>query len=100
MRRRRWFRLSLPPAVNVNAGISAAAIRAAFGVETRRADCRGRPAPRLAAPQITVQVQAMDSQSFLDHSNDIAHGGAAGDARIDASERRDPGGVAWRTFQY
>jgi hypothetical protein len=22
--------------------------------------------------QITVQVQAMDSQSFLDHSNDIA----------------------------
>ena len=35
--------------------------------------------PRAAAtpavsttPQITVQVQAMDSQSFLDHSNDIA----------------------------
>ena len=25
-----------------------------------------------AAPQITVQVQAMDSQSFLDHSDDIA----------------------------
>jgi len=25
-----------------------------------------------ASPQITVQVQAMDSQSFLDHSDDIA----------------------------
>ena len=25
-----------------------------------------------AAPQITVQVQAMDSRSFLDHSHDIA----------------------------
>jgi hypothetical protein len=25
-----------------------------------------------SATQITVQVQAMDSQSFLDHSNDIA----------------------------
>jgi hypothetical protein len=25
-----------------------------------------------AAPQITVSVQAMDSQSFLDHSSDIA----------------------------
>jgi hypothetical protein len=25
-----------------------------------------------SAPQITVQVQAMDSQSFLDHSDDIA----------------------------
>jgi hypothetical protein len=24
------------------------------------------------APQITVNVQAMDAQSFLDHSNDIA----------------------------
>ena len=25
-----------------------------------------------AAPQITIQVQAMDSRSFLDHSQDIA----------------------------
>lgn len=28
--------------------------------------------PGAAAPQITVSVQAMDSQSFLDHSSDIA----------------------------
>jgi 2C-methyl-D-erythritol 2,4-cyclodiphosphate synthase len=25
------------------------------------------------APSITVQVNAMDSRSFLDHSDDIAH---------------------------
>ena len=29
-------------------------------------------APSTAAPQITVQVQALDSQSFLDHSAEIA----------------------------
>jgi len=28
--------------------------------------------PRAMSPQITVQVQAMDSQSFLDHSHEIA----------------------------
>jgi hypothetical protein len=28
--------------------------------------------PASAAPQVTVQVQAMDSQSFLDHSDEIA----------------------------
>jgi len=31
-----------------------------------------RPVVERAAPQITVQVQAMDSQSFLDRSGDIA----------------------------
>ena len=30
------------------------------------------PQSRSAAPQITVQVQAMDSRSFLDHSQEIA----------------------------
>ena len=34
---------------------------------------RPQPAASASTPtQITVQVQAMDSQSFLDHSNDIA----------------------------
>ncbi len=28
--------------------------------------------PSQSAPQITVQVQAMDSRSFMDHSQDIA----------------------------
>lgn len=32
----------------------------------------GLPNPVPAAAQITVQVQALDSQSFLDHSDDIA----------------------------
>ena len=32
----------------------------------------GSTAGTAAAPQITVNVQAMDSQSFLDHSNEIA----------------------------
>jgi hypothetical protein len=32
----------------------------------------GSAAGGAAAPQITVNVQAMDSQSFLDHSNEIA----------------------------
>ena len=31
-----------------------------------------QPAAANTAPQITVQVQAMDSQSFLDHSDEIA----------------------------
>jgi hypothetical protein len=54
-----------PPAVKVSAGISSSAT-GAFAVDTTQGG-----APR-AVPQITVQVQAMDSQSFLDHSNDIA----------------------------
>ncbi len=51
-----------PPSVNVNAGYSASAT-GVFAVDA------SRPAP---STQITVQVQAMDSQSFLDHSQDIA----------------------------
>jgi hypothetical protein len=30
------------------------------------------PPVTLAAPQVTIQVQAMDSRSFLDHSHEIA----------------------------
>jgi hypothetical protein len=60
-----------PLAVNATAGISASTA-GAFGVDTADG---GLPRPQ-ATPssntQITVQVQAMDSQSFLDHSNDIA----------------------------
>jgi hypothetical protein len=34
----------------------------------------GQPRPQSASatPQVTIQVNAMDSQSFLDHSDDIA----------------------------
>ena len=63
----------LPPSVSVHAGMSEAAPTQAFG-----ADYAAGGQPRLettstaAAPQITVQVQALDSQSILDRSQDIA----------------------------
>jgi hypothetical protein len=91
---------ALPPTVAVNAGVSEGAPTQAFGLEYTSAG-QPRPAASApggtsgstpggalgstpgSAPnnpanvpasttQITVQVQAMDSQSFLDHSNDIA----------------------------
>ena len=34
---------------------------------------RSASVPAPAAPQVTVNVTAMDSQSFMDHSNDIAN---------------------------
>jgi hypothetical protein len=62
-----------PPSVHVNAGISASSSSGAFAVETADGGLP-RPVPAASAPttQITVQVQAMDSRSFLDHSDDIA----------------------------
>lgn len=65
-------KFSLPPSVGVNAGVSEAAPTSPFGVDYA-AGGQPRPATRASAgPQITVQVQALDSQSFLDHSQDIA----------------------------
>jgi hypothetical protein len=64
-----------PNKVNINAGVSDSAPGQTFGVDYAQG---GQPRPvdsgaATSAPtQITVQVQAMDSQSFLDHSNDIA----------------------------
>lgn len=61
-----------PPSVNATAGISASA-SGAFGVDTADGGLpRPQPSSSTSSTQITVQVQAMDSQSFLDHSNDIA----------------------------
>ena len=63
------IRFALPPAIAVDAGVSESVPRA-FGVDYAQG---GQPRPVTApAPQITVQVQAMDSRSFLDHSTDIA----------------------------
>lgn len=42
-----------------------------FGVDTSQGGAP-RAMTNSSGPQITVQVQAMDSQSFLDHSGDIA----------------------------
>lgn len=59
-----------PASVSATAGIGAPG-GGAFAVNPASG---GLPAPVAASQttQITVQVQAMDSQSFLDHSNDIA----------------------------
>lgn len=60
-----------PLPVNAIGGISASSPGASGG--DLGAGGLPRPAAATSSPtQITVQVQAMDSQSFLDHSNDIA----------------------------
>jgi hypothetical protein len=70
-------KFALPDALNLSAGVSDTAPGQAFGVDNAQGGAP-RPisteaaAPAVAPAQITVQVQAMDSQSFLDHSNDIA----------------------------
>jgi hypothetical protein len=62
----------LPPTVN----FQAANAFGSAGPQLPGADFGQSGQPRsmtqAAAPQITVQVQAMDSRSFMDHSSDIA----------------------------
>jgi hypothetical protein len=60
----------LPPAVNYQAGITGTG-----QVTPVDSGQNGQPRAQSAnsAPQVTVQVNAMDSQSFLDHSDDIAN---------------------------
>jgi hypothetical protein len=62
----------LPPTVN----FQAANATGPAGPQLPGADFGQSGQPRAmtqaAAPQITVQVQAMDSRSFMDHSSDIA----------------------------
>ncbi len=62
---------TLPQSVNIDAGVGAVAPGSLFAVDHGQ-----RSAPRalqqVQAPQVTVQVQALDSQSILDRSNDIA----------------------------
>jgi hypothetical protein len=64
-----------PSKVSVSGGISDAFPGQTFGVDYSQGN-HTRPVssnpPQSNPPQITVQVQAMDSQSFLDHSTDIA----------------------------
>ena len=59
-----------PLPINLDAGFSEGG-GGAFGVDSGQG---GAPRAMTNSPasQITVQVQAMDSQSFLDHSGDIA----------------------------
>jgi hypothetical protein len=62
-------RFELPEPVGISAGVSESVPGGAFAVDRAQG---GLPRPVTVAPQITVQVQAMDSRSFLAHSNDIA----------------------------
>jgi len=64
-------KFSLPSALSLNAGMSEADPGWAFGVSQSQG---GQPRPNSTgtSTQITVQVQALDSQSFLDHRSDIA----------------------------
>jgi hypothetical protein len=59
-----------PLPINIDAGFSEGG-GGAYGVDTAQG---GAPRAMTSSPasQITVQVQAMDSSSFLDHSQDIA----------------------------
>jgi hypothetical protein len=61
---------TLPPAVNYQAGVTGTG-------QVAPVDSGQHGQPRVqqasSAPQVTVQVNAMDSQSFLDHSDDIAN---------------------------
>lgn len=64
------IRFALPPSIQGNAGVSESG-GAPFAVDQTQGGLP-RPAPASEPAQITVQVQAMDSKSFLDHSADIA----------------------------
>jgi hypothetical protein len=65
------FPFMLPSPVQSNAGLTASAPGQAVPVSYGET---GQPRPQSAnaTTQVTVQVNAMDSQSFLDHSDDIA----------------------------
>ena len=62
----------LPTPVQYNAGLTAGSPGQVAPISSAAG---GQPRPQATnpAPQITVQVNAMDSQSFLDHSADIAN---------------------------
>jgi hypothetical protein len=61
-----------PLPVNLQAGFSGSAAGGASGVDYSEGGQPRQTTAASAQQQITVQVQAMDSQSFLDRSNDIA----------------------------
>ena len=63
---------ALPAPVQYEAGVSAASGAAAMPVNYGQGG-QPRAQSAQAAAQITVQVNAMDSRSFLDHSDDIAN---------------------------
>ena len=82
------LKFALPPAVNLNAGVSRTAPGEVFGVDSAQGGLPRAVTQTVAqAPQITVQVQAMDSQSFMDRSGDIAR--AVRQAMLESSVLND-----------
>jgi hypothetical protein len=61
-----------PLPINLQAGFSGSSAGGASGVDYGEGGEPRQTTAASAQQQITVQVQAMDSQSFLDRSNDIA----------------------------
>lgn len=61
-----------PLPINLQAGFSGSSAGGASGVDYGEGGQPRQTSATAAQQQITVQVQAMDSQSFLDRSNDIA----------------------------
>jgi hypothetical protein len=61
-----------PLPIHLDAGFSDATGGSAFGVDAAQGGTPRALTGGGAPAQITVQVQALDSQSFLDHSNEIA----------------------------
>ena len=75
-----------PLPVHLNAGTSASSPCGPFGTDYGQGG-QPRSMSSTAATQITVQVQAMDSKSFLDHSQDIA--AAVRQAMLESSTLND-----------
>lgn len=65
-------RFSLPPAIHFDAANTG--LGTGFGQRWQGVDYGqdGMPRVRESHPQVTVQVRAMDSRSFIDHSHEIA----------------------------
>ncbi len=62
---------TLPTAINAQAGLTNSALGQVVAVNYAEGG-QPRAQAQSAAPQVMIQVNAMDSRSFLDHSNEIA----------------------------
>ncbi len=63
---------TLPAPVQYQAGLTGGA-GGEIGPVSYGQSGQARPENQNSSPQVTIQVNAMDSQSFLDHSDDIAN---------------------------
>ena len=88
-----------PLPIHIDAGFSEGG-GGAYGVDSAQGGAPRAMTNSSAASQITVQVQAMDSSSFLDHSQDIAL--AVRQAMLQSTVLNDVirERVAWRHFQH